>query len=52
MAALPAGAMLAVIADDPMAAIDIPHMCRNEGFEVLELARDGDVARLVLRRPG
>jgi tRNA 2-thiouridine synthesizing protein A len=51
LAALPAGAMLTVIADDPMAAIDVPHMCRTEGYEVLEVVRDGDVARFVLRRP-
>jgi tRNA 2-thiouridine synthesizing protein A len=51
LAALPLGATVAVIADDPMAAIDIPHMCRNEGFAVLEVRRDGDVARFVLKRP-
>jgi tRNA 2-thiouridine synthesizing protein A len=51
VAALPAGGTLAVIADDPLAAIDIPHMCRNAGFEVLELVRNGDTARFILRRP-
>lgn len=51
LAALPAGATIEVVADDPMAAIDIPHMCRNEGFEVIETSRDGDVSRFKLARP-
>jgi tRNA 2-thiouridine synthesizing protein A len=51
LATLPAGATLTVIADDPMAAIDVPHMCRTEGYDVLEVAREGDLARFVLRRP-
>jgi len=34
-----------------MAAIDVPHMCRNEGFEVLEIQRQGDAARMSLRKP-
>jgi tRNA 2-thiouridine synthesizing protein A len=48
--ALAPGAALMVLADDPMAAIDIPHMCRSEGFEVLRIEK-GDPARLWLRRP-
>jgi tRNA 2-thiouridine synthesizing protein A len=51
MASLSAGATLTVIADDPMAAIDVPHMCRSEGYEVLEVVREGDIAHFVLRRP-
>ena len=45
------GATLLVITDDPMAPIDVPHMCRSEGFEVLETARAGDAARMLLKRP-
>ncbi len=45
------GASIAVIADDPMAAIDVPHMCRDEGFDVVAQSREGDVTRLVLKRP-
>ncbi len=44
------GAEIAVIADDPMAAVDIPHMCHQEGHETVSISRDGDVARFVLRR--
>lgn len=45
------GATILVITDDPMAPIDVPFMCRNEGFEVLETLRDGDEARMILKRP-
>jgi tRNA 2-thiouridine synthesizing protein A len=46
-----AGDEIAVLTDDPMAPIDVPHMCRGEGFEVVALERDGDSARMVLKRP-
>ncbi len=45
------GAVLVVVTDDPMAPVDVPHMCRQEGFEVVSVSRDGDRARMVLRRP-
>ncbi|HEX4302570.1 MAG TPA: sulfurtransferase TusA family protein [Rhizomicrobium sp.] len=44
------GADIAVIADDPMAAVDIPHMCHQEGHDVIAVTREGDVTRFVLRR--
>ena len=31
LAAMPPGTPLTVFADDPMAAVDIPHMCHSEG---------------------
>jgi tRNA 2-thiouridine synthesizing protein A len=46
-----AGTVVSVITDDPMAPVDVPHMCHGEGFEVLKLERTGDEARMVLRRP-
>lgn len=45
------GTTITVLADDPLAYIDIPHMCDAEKFEVLSSERDGDSVRLVLRRP-
>jgi tRNA 2-thiouridine synthesizing protein A len=45
------GETIEVIADDPMAPIDVPHMCRQEGFEFVSLAKEERTARLVLRRP-
>jgi tRNA 2-thiouridine synthesizing protein A len=47
----PSGAMVKVLTDDPMATIDVPHMCRTEGFDVLEIHREGDLAQLTLRKP-
>jgi len=44
------GAEIEIVTDDPMAPIDVPHMCRHEGFEFVSAARDGDQARMVLRR--
>jgi tRNA 2-thiouridine synthesizing protein A len=45
-----AGANVLVLTDDPMAPIDVPHMCRSEGFEVLSVERDGDSARMLLSK--
>jgi len=45
------GTEIEVFTDDPMAPIDVPHMCRQEGFELIALERDGDRARMVLRKP-
>jgi len=45
------GTEVEILTDDPMAPIDVPHMCRQEGFEVVTLERDADRARMVLRCP-
>jgi tRNA 2-thiouridine synthesizing protein A len=50
MRAVP-GALLEVIADDPLAAVDIPHMCAQESFEVVARHRDAQLVRLTLKRP-
>ena len=44
------GSTIEVVADDPMAIIDVPHMCRQEGYDVLSAERDGDESRFVLKR--
>lgn len=49
--AAPRGIEVAIVTDDPLAVLDVPHMCRDESFELVSLERDGDVARMVLRRP-
>jgi tRNA 2-thiouridine synthesizing protein A len=51
LCASPPGTMLIVLTDDPMAPIDVPHMCASEGFETLTVERNGDQARITLRRP-
>jgi tRNA 2-thiouridine synthesizing protein A len=45
------GTAIIVETDDPMAPIDVPHMCNTEGFEVVSVERNGDEARMTLRRP-
>lgn len=45
------GTVIEVWADDPMAAVDVPHMCHGEGYDVLEVIREKDFSRLRLRRP-
>jgi tRNA 2-thiouridine synthesizing protein A len=44
------GKVVEIVADDPLAHIDIPHMCRQEAIEVVASERDGDLVRLRLRR--
>jgi tRNA 2-thiouridine synthesizing protein A len=42
LARLEPGAALIVLADDPLAVVDIPHMCHSEGHAVESVAsRDG-----------
>ena len=45
------GAMLVVLTDDPLAAIDLPHMCRQEGYLVLQSEKEGNTVRITLQRP-
>lgn len=45
------GTTIAVLSDDPLAGVDLPHMCRTEGYIVVHSAREGDALRVVLRRP-
>jgi tRNA 2-thiouridine synthesizing protein A len=35
LTAMPSGAMLTVIASDPMSAIDMPHFCAEQGHELV-----------------
>jgi tRNA 2-thiouridine synthesizing protein A len=44
-----AGTVAEIVADDPLAYIDIPHMCRQEGFDVIDVERNGDRVRVVIR---
>lgn len=46
-----AGTLFDIVADDPMAAIDIPHMCAQEAFDLVSVQREGACVRLRLRRP-
>lgn len=47
----PAGAILRLVADDPLARIDAPHFAAEAGFEVLEARIEGGLVTVVLRKP-
>jgi tRNA 2-thiouridine synthesizing protein A len=49
MASLGAGKLLLVEATDPMAAIDIPHLCQEDGHRLIRQARSGDGDAVLLR---
>ena len=50
LARLSPGAALTVLADDPLAAVDIPHMCHSEGHAVDSVASRDGYREFVLRR--
>ena len=53
LARLAPGAALTVLASDPLAVVDIPHMCHGEGHAVVSMAsRDGYSEFLLRVRPG
>lgn len=51
LARLPSGSSISVLTDDPLAPVDIPHMCHQEGYEFLREESSGGSTTLVLRRP-
>ncbi|SCM78069.1 putative Sulfurtransferase TusA-like protein [uncultured Pleomorphomonas sp.] len=48
--ALEPGDLLVVEATDPMAAIDIPHYCREQGHRLVGEEKDGAVLRFTIAR--
>ena len=50
LAAIEPGERLIVLADDPMAAIDIPHLCRQDGHRLLETRRETGALRFEIER--
>jgi tRNA 2-thiouridine synthesizing protein A len=50
--ALPAGARLTVLASDPMARIDIPHLCRSEGHTLIEAREDAGELQFDIEKAG
>jgi tRNA 2-thiouridine synthesizing protein A len=47
---LPAGAEARLLADDPMARIDVPHFAQQNGHFVVSLEADGPVLVFVVRK--
>ena len=53
MAKATPGARITVLADDPLAAVDIPHMCHGEGHALeCVAARNGYNEFVLTVRPG
>ncbi|WP_407943682.1 sulfurtransferase TusA family protein [Martelella alba] len=50
LAGLQPGALLIVITSDPLAVIDIPHLCREEGHCLLQQDRAEECDRFTIRR--
>jgi tRNA 2-thiouridine synthesizing protein A len=50
LAKLQNGETLTLIADDPMAAIDIPHLVRELGEELISAQQDGARMQFVIRK--
>ena len=50
LAALPAGMVLTVLTNDPLAVVDIPHMCAQDGHELVESRKAQDRHLFVIRR--
>jgi tRNA 2-thiouridine synthesizing protein A len=50
--AAPAGASVRLLADDPLARIDVPHFAAEAGLELVERSEDGGTFSFLLRRPG
>jgi tRNA 2-thiouridine synthesizing protein A len=48
----PAGAVLRLVADDPMARIDAPHFAGEVGLEVLSVSEANGVVTVRVRKPG
>jgi tRNA 2-thiouridine synthesizing protein A len=52
LAGLPAGAVLRLTADDPVAVIDIPHFCSEAGHRLVLTSETGDGAQLYVIEKG
>lgn len=49
--AMPPGARLKVLADDPAAVIDVPHFCAEQGFDLLSSDDDQGLQTYVIQKP-
>ncbi len=50
MASLPVGARVVILATDPMAAVDVPHFCNENGHILLHQEQDGGVCRFEVEK--
>lgn len=50
MKALAPGALLALTADDPLAAVDVPNYCREDGHTLVSAEETDGVLRFLIRK--
>lgn len=50
LAGMAPGAVLRLLADDPAAAVDVPHFCAEAGHEIV--GRDAEAGVWLIRRGG
>ena len=50
LAGLPPGATMIVLASDPLAVVDIPHMCGEDGHALESVSSEGGTSRFRIRR--
>ena len=52
LARLPPASMITILASDPLAVVDIPHMCGEEGHKVESVTSHKDHCVFRIRRSG
>jgi len=50
IASLPPGALIRVETTDPLAGIDIPHFCNEDGHELVESEKTDEGHRFLIRK--
>ncbi len=50
LASMPGGALLAVETSDPLAIIDMPHFCKEDGHALLESEKTDSGHRFLIRK--
>ncbi len=51
LAEAPAGTRVRLLADDPMARIDVPHFAAGQGYVVVESVAEGAVLSFLVEKP-
>ncbi|MAI99035.1 MAG: hypothetical protein CMH67_05540 [Nisaea sp.] len=52
ISALPAGAVLNIVATDPAAPLDFQHFCNSQGHELVDVRTEGEELHFTIRRGG
>ncbi|AKI01981.1 putative redox protein, regulator of disulfide bond formation [Hoeflea sp. IMCC20628] len=47
---MPAGAVLCLVSDDPLSAIDVPFFCSEAGHELLSSVTEGSAISFLIRK--